>query len=234
MKVRVALEGMQLPALGSTLTVFPQALSTKGLVLIKLPSSRLKQDAQGCTVRVFDPAPGTVRSQPVVIPAAAADEAVVSQGPAPGKQVVSAGVHVCVLGRKCWATAIGSGTVSGPAKAVAAPGAGCTVGAGRSADPGARSDPAARRSARFQLVALGTGASGADALPDGRAGAAGIRGLLPPAAGRGPTVYLPDPGDPVRLAGRHRTADGRVNGCRKVRKMADRKSGYGNCRTEAG
>jgi len=138
MKVGVALKGMQLPALGSTLTVFPQALSTKGLVLIKLPSSALKQDAQGCTVRVFDPASGTVRSQPVVIPAAAGDEAVVSQGPALGKQVVSAWVHVCLLGRKWWSTAIGSGASERPGQSGGGAGSGVHGGCRAQRRPGSR------------------------------------------------------------------------------------------------
>ena len=99
-QVKVGLVGGELPPLGSTVTVFPQVLSAKGLPVIKLPTSALKQDAKGSAVWVFDPVSQTLRSQPVVVLAADGNEAVVSQGLAPGMQVVSAGVHVLQAGQK--------------------------------------------------------------------------------------------------------------------------------------
>lgn len=86
--------------LGSTVTVTPRDLSAKGALVIKLPTSALKQDAKGSAVWVLDPASMTVRSQPVQLVAADGNEVVVASGLEPGMQVVTAGVHVLTDGQK--------------------------------------------------------------------------------------------------------------------------------------
>ncbi|MCY7308199.1 MAG: hypothetical protein LH632_19090 [Rhodoferax sp.] len=89
--------------------------------MIKLPTSALKQDAPGSAVWVFDPAAGTLRSQPVVVLAADGNEAVVSQGLEPGMQVVSAGIHVLSPGQKVVAyQPPAAAPAGGPAIAVSA------------------------------------------------------------------------------------------------------------------
>lgn len=99
-QVKVALEAKQPPPLGSTVTVVPAALSTKGLPVIKIPTSALKQDGQSSAVWVFDPANMTIRSQTVQVVAADGNAAVIANGLQPGMQVVSAGVHVLTAGQK--------------------------------------------------------------------------------------------------------------------------------------
>lgn len=98
--VKVALDANAALPLGSTVSVAPQALSTKGLQVIKLPTSALKQDGQSSAVWVFDAASMTVRSQAVQLVAADGNEVVVAAGLAPGMQVVTAGVHVLSEGQK--------------------------------------------------------------------------------------------------------------------------------------
>lgn len=98
--VKVALDGAAAPPLGSTVSVAPQALSAKGVPVIKLPTSALKQDGNSSAVWVYDAASMTVRSQPVQLVAADGNEVVVSSGLTPGMQVVMAGVHVLSPGQK--------------------------------------------------------------------------------------------------------------------------------------
>lgn len=98
-QVKVAIEGAS-PALGSTVTVVPQALSHAGLAAIKLPTTALRQEGSGTAVWLYDAASGTVRSQPVQIATADGNEAVVAAGLQPGQQVVAAGVHVLSPGQK--------------------------------------------------------------------------------------------------------------------------------------
>ncbi len=98
--VKVALDANAALPLGSTVSVAPQVLSTKGLQVIKLPTSALKQDGQSSAVWVFDAASMTVRSQAVQLVAADGNEVVVAAGLAPGMQVVTAGVHVLSEGQK--------------------------------------------------------------------------------------------------------------------------------------
>ena len=55
-QVKVALEGAEMPALGSTVYVTPKALSHAGVAAIKLPTSALRQEGQatarcGCMTR---------------------------------------------------------------------------------------------------------------------------------------------------------------------------------------
>lgn len=98
-QVKVALDGTP-PALGSTVTVVPQALSHAGLAAIKLPTTALRQEGSGTAVWLYDAASGTVKSQAVQIATADGNEAVVAAGLQPGQQVVAAGVHVLSPGQK--------------------------------------------------------------------------------------------------------------------------------------
>ena len=98
--VKVALEGKDVPPLGSTVYVQPQALAHAGLQVIKLPTSALKQDGQSSAVWVLDRASMTVKSQPVQIATADGNDAVIAAGLKPGDLVVSAGVHVLSPGQK--------------------------------------------------------------------------------------------------------------------------------------
>ena len=103
-QVKVAIEGAQMPPLGSTVSVRPQALSHAGIPAIKLPTSALRQEGQGTAVWVYEAGPdgtsGTVKSQAVQIATADGNEAVVAGGLAPGMQVVATGVHVLSPGQK--------------------------------------------------------------------------------------------------------------------------------------
>ena len=99
-QVKVAIEGTQAPALGSTVYVTPKALSHAGMAAIKLPTSALRQQGQATAVWVYDAASGTVKSQVVQIATADGNEAVVAAGLTPGMQVVATGVHVLSPGQK--------------------------------------------------------------------------------------------------------------------------------------
>ena len=99
-QVKVAIDGAQAPALGSTVYVTPQALSHAGMAAIKLPNTALRQQGQATAVWVYDAASGTVKSQVVQIATADGNEAVVASGLTPGMQVVATGVHVLSPGQK--------------------------------------------------------------------------------------------------------------------------------------
>ena len=99
-QVKVALEGAEMPALGSTVYVTPKALSHAGVAAIKLPTSALRQEGQATAVWVYDPATSTVNSQVVQIATADGNDAVVASGLTPGMQVVATGVHVLSPGQK--------------------------------------------------------------------------------------------------------------------------------------
>ncbi|ART51426.1 efflux transporter periplasmic adaptor subunit [Acidovorax carolinensis] len=99
-QVKVALEGAEVPPLGSTVYVTPKALSHAGAVAIKLPTSALRQEGQTTAVWVYDPATSTVKSQVVQIATADGNDAVVASGLTPGMQVVATGVHVLSPGQK--------------------------------------------------------------------------------------------------------------------------------------
>jgi multidrug efflux system membrane fusion protein len=99
--VKVAVDAQAAPPLGTTVTVVPEALTRAGTPVIKLPTSALKQEANGNTaVWVLDPASMTVKSQQVVVATADGNEVVLASGLAPGMQVVTAGVHVLAPGQK--------------------------------------------------------------------------------------------------------------------------------------
>ncbi len=98
--VKVALEGTPAPPLGSTVSVAPRALSAKGVQVMKLPTSALRQDGKTSAVWVLDPASMTVKSQAVQVVAADGNDFVIGSGLQPGMQVVTAGVHVLQPGQK--------------------------------------------------------------------------------------------------------------------------------------
>ncbi|GAC1605941.1 MAG: hypothetical protein NVS3B2_12870 [Ramlibacter sp.] len=99
-QVKVAIDGADAPALGSTVSVQPQATGHAGTGVIKLPTSALRQEGGATAVWVLEPKTMTLRSQPVQIATADGNEAVIAAGLQPGMQVVSAGVHVLAAGQK--------------------------------------------------------------------------------------------------------------------------------------
>ena len=98
--VKVALSALEAPALGTTVSVFPQALARTGVQLIKLPTSAFRQEGQSSAVWVLDPATQTVKLQPVEISSADGNDVVVASGLTAGMQVVVTGVHVLSPGQK--------------------------------------------------------------------------------------------------------------------------------------
>jgi len=98
--VKVALAAGATPALGTTVTVLPQALARDGVPVIKLPTSAFRQDGKASAVWVLDVPSMTVKLQPVQIATADGNEVVVASGLQPGMQVVTAGVHVLSPGQK--------------------------------------------------------------------------------------------------------------------------------------
>ena len=99
-QVKVAIEGTDAPALGSTVYATPKALSHAGMAVIKLPTTALRQQGPSTAVWVYDAASSTVKSQVVQIATADGNEAVVASGLTPGMQVVATGVHVLSPGQK--------------------------------------------------------------------------------------------------------------------------------------
>ena len=106
-QVKAALQGADLPALGSTVRISPEGMSVaNGVVggsVIKLPTTALRQSGgggQGTAVWLFDPATSTVQLQAVQIATADGNEAVIASGLKPGMQVVATGVHVLNAGQK--------------------------------------------------------------------------------------------------------------------------------------
>ncbi len=97
--VKVALAG-EAPPLGATAYVTPQDGNAPVRPAIKLPTSALWQQGQGSAVWVFDEASGTVRAQAVQVAGADGNEAVISEGLAPGMRVVASGVHVLAPGQR--------------------------------------------------------------------------------------------------------------------------------------
>jgi len=100
--VKVAIDADKAPPLGATVYARPQALSQVGTPVIKLPTSALRQAAQGggSAVWVLDPAAMTVQLQPVEVATADGNEAVIAAGLKPGMLVVTAGAHVLAPGQK--------------------------------------------------------------------------------------------------------------------------------------
>ncbi|PIG09946.1 RND family efflux transporter MFP subunit [Comamonas sp. 26] len=105
--VKAALQGADLPALGSTVQVIPEGMGAGkqavGAQVIKLPTTALRQEGdkgQGTAVWLYDAASGSVKLQPVQVGAADGNEAVIASGLQPGMQVVATGVHVLTPGQK--------------------------------------------------------------------------------------------------------------------------------------
>ncbi|MDM0044206.1 efflux RND transporter periplasmic adaptor subunit [Variovorax dokdonensis] len=100
--VKVAIDADKAPPLGATVYARPQSLSHVGAPVIKLPTSALRQAAQGkgSAVWVLDKSNMTVQLQPVQVATADGNEAVIASGLTPGMLVVSAGVHVLSPGQK--------------------------------------------------------------------------------------------------------------------------------------
>ncbi len=98
--VKVSLDAKDNLALGTTVSVLPQAFDRSGLQVIKLPTSALRQDGKTAAVWLLDPASMTVKLQPIQILTADGNDVVISGGLQPGMQVVTAGVHVLSPGQK--------------------------------------------------------------------------------------------------------------------------------------
>lgn len=98
--VKVALDAKDALPLGTTVSVLPKALDRGAVQVIKLPTSALLKSGDGSRVWVLDTASMTVKAQPVVVATADGNDAVITQGLAPGMQVVVAGVHVLSPGQK--------------------------------------------------------------------------------------------------------------------------------------
>ena len=91
------------PPLGATVYVMPftgPGPRAQSALVIKLPTSALRQQGKTSAVWVLDKASMTVKSQEVQIATADGNEAVISSGLQPGMLVVSAGVHVLSAGQK--------------------------------------------------------------------------------------------------------------------------------------
>jgi len=99
-QVKVSVDGLDAPALGSTVSVLPQSMSHAGATVIKLPTSALRQEGGATSVWVLDPKTLTLRAQPIQVATADGNEAVIGSGLQPGMLVVSAGVHVLSQGQK--------------------------------------------------------------------------------------------------------------------------------------
>lgn len=98
--VKVALSGDASLALGSTVTVVPQALSHAGAPAIKVPTNALLQQSGKTLVWLLDSASMTVKAQPIEVLTADGNEVVIASGLTPGVQVVTSGVHVLSEGQK--------------------------------------------------------------------------------------------------------------------------------------
>lgn len=98
--VKVSLDTKDAPALGTTVSVTPQALDRGSVQVVKLPTSAFRQDGQNSSVWVLDTSTMTVKLQSVVIATADGNDVVVASGLQPGMQVVVAGVHVLSPGQK--------------------------------------------------------------------------------------------------------------------------------------
>lgn len=101
--VKVGLEALDAKdalALGTTVSIIPQAFDRSNVQVIKLPTSALRQDGKTSAVWVLDANTMTVKLQPVQIATADGNEVVIASGLQPGMQVVSAGVHVLAPGEK--------------------------------------------------------------------------------------------------------------------------------------
>ena len=105
-QIKAALQGADVPALGSTVRILPQGINVANAAaggVIKLPTTALRQSGgggQGTAVWLFDPATSTVQLHSVQVATADGNEAVIAAGLKPGMQVVATGVHVLNPGQK--------------------------------------------------------------------------------------------------------------------------------------
>ncbi len=134
-QVKVTLPTQAKLALGTTVSVAPQALARgagEGPAVIKLPTSALRQEGGATAVWVLDAATMTVKSQPVQLGGADGNEAIVTSGLQAGMQVVAAGVHVLQPGQKVtlWLPPGQQAPVSGPVPASASASAASVASAG--------------------------------------------------------------------------------------------------------
>ena len=97
--VKVALGADASPALGSTVSVVPQALSQAGAAALMVPTNALLQQSGKTLVWLLDPASMTVKAQPVEVLTADGNQVVIASGLSPGMQVVTSGVHVLSVGQ---------------------------------------------------------------------------------------------------------------------------------------
>ena len=98
--IKAALPAASGLALGSTVSVMPAGVQHTGDMVIKLPTTALRQERQSTVVWVLDPVNMTVNLQPIQIASADGNDVVVASGLTPGMQVVTAGVHVLIPGQK--------------------------------------------------------------------------------------------------------------------------------------
>ncbi|MDO5692561.1 MAG: efflux RND transporter periplasmic adaptor subunit [Pseudomonadota bacterium] len=98
--VKVTLADAEAPPLGATVYASPRQSGARGVPVIKLPTSALRQEGAGTAVWVYDEAGGTVRLQPVQVAGADGNDVVIASGLTPGMRVVASGVHVLAAGQK--------------------------------------------------------------------------------------------------------------------------------------
>jgi RND family efflux transporter MFP subunit len=86
--------------LGVTVNVHAGPTVGNAPLVIKLPTSSLRQEGQSTVVWVLDEATMTVNTQAVQLGMVDGNEVVIQSGLKPGQKVVSAGVHVLAPGQK--------------------------------------------------------------------------------------------------------------------------------------
>ncbi|MEY4663521.1 MAG: Multidrug resistance protein MdtA precursor [Pseudomonadota bacterium] len=86
--------------LGVTVNVHAGPTASNAPLVIKLPTSALRQEGQSTVVWVLDEATMTVNTQAVQLGMVDGNEVVIQSGLKPGQKVVSAGVHVLAPGQK--------------------------------------------------------------------------------------------------------------------------------------
>lgn len=86
--------------LGVTVNVHAGPTVGNAHLVIKLPTSALRQEGQSTVVWVLDEATMTVNTQAVQLGMVDGNEVVIQSGLKPGQKVVSAGVHVLAPGQK--------------------------------------------------------------------------------------------------------------------------------------
>jgi multidrug efflux system membrane fusion protein len=106
--------------LGVTVNVNAGQMAGSAPLVIKLPTSALRQEGQSTVVWVLDEATMTVNTQAVQLGIVDGNEVVILSGLKPGQKVVSAGVHVLAPGQKVTLYGAEGRAASAPAVAPAA------------------------------------------------------------------------------------------------------------------